>query len=232
MDFFKSQESLTAMEWVLRSVVSFIFLLFITKPLGQRSISQLRFLDFLIAMTLGNIIAHPLSDEGLGLIGSMITTATIILLYVITTWLGLKWSPLKRYLDPSPVTLIKNGQIQFHNLSKAKISIEYLFSELRKEKVEDFHKVSIALWEPGGTISIFMDPQYLPLTPSNMEIKTSPFALVRPIIIDGNVDMSFLQESGRNMTWLMNKLGHHQKELHQVQLATMDEKGNVRVYRE
>ncbi|MFF6015923.1 hypothetical protein [Lysinibacillus fusiformis] len=32
--------------------------------MGQRSISQLRLLDFAMAITLGNIIAHPLSDEG------------------------------------------------------------------------------------------------------------------------------------------------------------------------
>lgn len=117
--------------------------------MGQRSISQLRFLDFIVALILGNIIAHPLSDEELGLEGSMITTIVIIVLYVAATWLSLKWPFIKRYIDPPPITLVKNGLIQFHNLSKARISVDYLFSELRKEKVEDIQKVSLALWEPG-----------------------------------------------------------------------------------
>lgn len=34
--------------------------------MGQRSISQLGLLDFAMAIPVGNIIAHPLSDEGLG----------------------------------------------------------------------------------------------------------------------------------------------------------------------
>lgn len=92
--------------WILRGTVSFVFLLLVTKIMGQRSISQLRFLDFIIALTLGNIIAHPLSDEGLGLKGSMITTIVLIVLYVSATWLSLKWPFFKRYLDPSPITLI------------------------------------------------------------------------------------------------------------------------------
>ncbi|WP_369819881.1 hypothetical protein [Terribacillus sp. 7520-G] len=57
MDFFHSQETLTSVEWTLRAVVSFIFLLIVAKVLGQRSISQLRLLDFVIALVVGNIIA-------------------------------------------------------------------------------------------------------------------------------------------------------------------------------
>jgi uncharacterized membrane protein YcaP (DUF421 family) len=78
MDFFQGQETLTTIEWVLRAVIAFIFLLIVAKILGQRAISQLRLLDFVIALVLGNIIAHPLSDENLGLKGSVITTMAMV----------------------------------------------------------------------------------------------------------------------------------------------------------
>ncbi|WP_110932815.1 DUF421 domain-containing protein [Paenibacillus bouchesdurhonensis] len=230
MDFFHSKESLTALEWILRGVVSFVFLIVVSKLMGQRSISQLRFLDFIIALTLGNIIAHPLSDEELGLKGSMITTIVLIMLYVIATWLGLKWPIFKRYLDPSPITLIKNGQIQFHHLSKARISIDFLFSELRKEKVEDIQKVSLALWEPGGTISVFMDTQYQPITPADMKLETQPFTITRPIIIEGKIDMSLLQEMGKDPGWLHAKIAPTNANVRDVILATITGSENLRVY--
>ncbi|KJR48852.1 hypothetical protein UF75_0739 [Desulfosporosinus sp. I2] len=230
MDFFKSQETLTTVEWILRSIVSFVFLLLATKLMGQRSISQLRFLDFIIALTLGNILAHPLSDEKLGLKGSMTTTLVLILLYVLATWLSLKWPIFRRFLDPPPIKLIKNGQIQFHNLSIARISIEYLFSELRKEKVEDIQKVSLALWEPGGNISIFMNPQYQPLTPADMKLETPPFNLTRPIIVEGKIDISLLREIGKDPIWLKKIIAPTYAEIRDVILATIDENENVRVY--
>jgi uncharacterized membrane protein YcaP (DUF421 family) len=230
LDFFGSQESLTTVEWILRSCVSFVFLLLVAKLMGQRSISQLRFLDFIIALTLGNIIAHPLSDEKLGLKGSMITTTVLILLYVAATWLSLKLPLFKRYLDPPPIKLIKNGQIQFHNLSIARISIDYLFSELRKEKVEDIQKVSLAVWEPGGTISIFMNTQYQPLTPADMKLETRPFSLSRPIIFEGKIDMSLLKEIGKDPIWLKKKIAPTYANIRDVLLATVDENENVRVY--
>lgn len=232
MDFFESKESLSTIEWILRAIVSFVFLLLATKFMGQRSISQLRFLDFIIALTLGNIIAHPLSDEELGLKGSMITTIVLILLYVVATWLSLKWPLFKRFLDPLPITLIKNGLIQFHNLSKARISIDFLFSELRKEKVEDIHKVSLAIWEPGGTISVFMETQFQPVTPADLNLVTQPFTISKPIIIDGKIDMSLLQDMNKDLDWLHTKIASTHSKLSDVILATVTDDEDVRVYSE
>jgi uncharacterized membrane protein YcaP (DUF421 family) len=230
LDFFVSQETLTAVDWILRGIVSFVFLLAAAKLMGQRSISQLRFLDFIIALTLGNIISHPLSDEELGLEGSMITTIVIIALYVAATRLSLNWPLFKRFLDPPPINLIENGQIRFHNLSRARISVDFLFSELRKEKVEDIQHVSLAVWEPGGTISVFMNSQYRPVTPADMKLKPQPFTLARPIIIDGKIDMLLLEEIGKDPIWLKQKIAPAYTKIRDVILATVDENENVRVY--
>lgn len=120
MDFFHAQETLTAIQWFLRAIVAFLFLLIAAKVMGQRSISQLRLLDFAMAISVGNIIAHPLSDEGLGMKGSIITMSTLVVLYSVAVYLSLKWVPFRHIIDSSPFPLIMNGQIVSKNLSKAR----------------------------------------------------------------------------------------------------------------
>jgi uncharacterized membrane protein YcaP (DUF421 family) len=230
MDFFGSQQSLTSVDWILRGIVSFVFLLIVAKMMGQRSISQLRFLDFIMALTLGNIIAHPLSDEQLGMKGSMITTVVLIVLYVAATWLSLKWPLFMRYLDPPAVTLVKDGQINYRNLGKVKISMDYLFSELRKARVEDIRKVALAVWEPGGVISVFLNPKYQPVTPADLKLETSPFNLIKPIIVDGKIDKAFLSELGKDLQWLELNLASAYNQIRDVRLATADDNGNIRIY--
>ncbi len=116
MDFFNSQETLTAIQWILRAIISYFFLLLSVKLMGQRSISQLRLLDFIMALILGNILAHPLSDEQLGLKGSMITTSVLVILYIISVFASLKWGKLRRFFDSDPFPLIENGQIIYKSL--------------------------------------------------------------------------------------------------------------------
>ncbi|MNO24344.1 hypothetical protein D3C76_141610 [compost metagenome] len=228
MDFFKGQESLSAIEWILRSIVGFVFLIFAAKMMGQRSISQLRFLDFIIAMTLGNIIAHPLSDEQLGLKGSMITTVSLVILYIVAIWLSLKIPLLKRFFDPPAITLIQEGKLNYRNLSKAKLPIDFLYAELRKSSVEDISKVAFASWEPGGTLSVFVNTAYQPVTPADLKLSTQPFNLTKPIIVDGHIEHAQLLEIGKNREWLETVIQPHL--LKNVILATVDSKFTVQVH--
>jgi len=197
--------------------------------MGQRSISQLRFLDFVMALLIGNIMAHPLSDEGLGLIGSMITMGTLTVLYLSGIFLTLRWPPLRRIFDPPPLTLVKNGEIYYRNLKKARITVESLLSELRKEKVDNVQKVALALWEPGGSISLFTEPKYQPLTPSDVGMSVKPFDLPRIIIKEGRINDNELDLLGYDLSWLMQQLKSQNVPLTNVLLATVDQQGSLTI---
>lgn len=230
MEFFHSQETLTAIQWVLRAVIAFFFLLFATKLMGERSISQLRLIDFAMALIIGNILAHPLSDEGLGMKGSLITTTVLIVLYISSVYATLKWSGLRKLVEPSPYPLIKHGEIVYPNLTKARITIDHLLSELRKEKIEDIQKVALALWEPDGTISFFLSPQYQALTPTDMQLITNPFSFPTVVVKEGRVEQDSLKIVGKDMDWLQNKMTLHNVLATDVLLATVDASDNFKIY--
>lgn len=227
LDFFYSQESLTAVQWILRAVISFFFLLIVTKIMGQRSLSQLRLLDFIMALSIGNIIAHPLSDQHLGMKGSMITIGVLVILYLISVFLSLKWLRFTKFVDPSPFPLIKNGEILYKGLTKARIPIDVLLTELRKKQIHDIQQVVLALWESDGTISFFLESQYQTLTPKDMKLMTKSFSLPIIIIKDGKVDFEELKQTGKEENWLKNHIRTvYGLEIKDILLATMDDNNN------
>ncbi|SFH62297.1 Uncharacterized membrane protein YcaP, DUF421 family [Priestia megaterium] len=235
MDFFYSQESLTALQWILRAVISFFFLLIVTKIMGQRSLSQLRLLDFIMALSIGNIIAHPLSDQHLGMKGSMITIGVLVILYLIMVFLSLKWLKFTKFVDPSPFPLIQNGEILYKGLTKARIPIDVLLTELRKKQIHDIKQVALALWESDGTISFFLESQYQTLTPKDMKLMTKSFSLPITIIKDGKIDFEELKQTGKDEDWVKNQIRMvHSLDIKNILLATMDDnndKINVFLYK-
>jgi len=231
MDFFQSQETLTSIEWVLRAVVAFIFLVIVAKVMGQRAISQLRLLDFVIALVIGNIIAHPLSDEKLGLKGSVITTIVLVSLYLGGIYLILKWPWFRKVVTPPPINLVKDGEIIYQGLKKARISIDVLLEELREEKIEDVKKVALAIWESDGKISVFLNPQYNPITPANYQMVTEPFDLPKLIIKDGKLEVKELKQINKDEEWVVSNLKmQYQTDIKNVLLATVDKKDNLKVF--
>lgn len=231
MDFLQSQESLTAIEWILRAVIAFFVLLLVAKVLGQRAIAQLRPLDFAIAIVIGNILAHPLSDEHLGLKGSVITTMVLVILYLIGIWMILKFPWFRRLLNPPPITLVKNGEILHKGLKKARISIDVLLEELRESKVEDIEKVALAMWEANGNLSVFLDPKYDPLTPSDYQMQKAPFELPITIIKEGKFNLMDLKQLQKDEDWVTSRLHRlYQAEVDNVLLATLDTQDNLKVF--
>lgn len=231
MEFLSEQESLSFIQWVLRAVVAFFFLLIIAKIMGQRSISQLRLIDFMMAILIGNIIAHPLSDEQLALKGSMITMSVLVILYTIGVYLSIKWKMLRQFLEPTPFPLIKNGKIIYRGLLKARISLDILLSELRKQKVDDIQKVSLALWEPGGSLSVFLESQYNHVTPADMQLAVKPFMSSKPVIKEGEIDIEILNQLGKDAAWLENKITIlFAVDIKDILLATINNKEEVKIY--
>jgi uncharacterized membrane protein YcaP (DUF421 family) len=231
MDFFQSQETLTAIEWILRAVVAFFFLVVVAKALGQRAISQLRLIDFVIALVIGNIIAHPLSDEHLGLEGSIISTIVLVSLYLLVVYMMLRYPKFRKLLTSKPITLVQNGEVLEKGLRKARISIDILLEELREGKVKDIKTVALAFWEADGNISFFLDPKYETVTNESLKIQTEPFDFPRTIIKEGIINTKELKEINKDESWIVSNLESlYHTNVKNVLLATLDKKGSLNVF--
>ena len=231
MDFFYGQESLTAIQWALRAIVAFFFLFFMVKIMGLRSISQLRLLDFAMAILIGNIIAHPLSDERLGFKGSLVSMSVLVGLYLICLYLMGKFIPFREFVAPPPITLVKNGEINLKNLKKARISVDDVLSEMRKQSIVDVKKVALALWEPDGEISFFLSPEHQPVTKSDLNITSQPFSYPTTIIKEGKINYEVLSDSPYNEETLKNNIKTiYNVEINEILLATLDQNNQLEIF--
>jgi uncharacterized membrane protein YcaP (DUF421 family) len=222
LDFYQAQENLKAIEWILRAIVAFFFMLIAVKLMGQRTLSQLRLMDFVMALIFGNIIAHPLSDQHLGLKGSLITMTVLVILYVGTTIIGLHWHALRNFIDPSPIILVKNGQILYKNLKKARISMDVLFSELRKHRVINIQEVALAFFESNGAITSFLQPQYQTVIQKDINLPPKPFDYPQIVIKEGKINQKELLETGKTEDWLLHQLQKQNTNLADILIASLD----------
>ena len=231
VDFFYGQESLTAIQWTLRAIVAFFFLFFMVKIMGLRSISQLRLLDFAMAILIGNIIAHPLSDERLGFKGSLVSMSILVGLYLICLYLMGKFIPFREFVAPPPITLVKNGEINLKNLKKARISVDDVLSEMRKQSIVDVKKVALALWEPDGEISFFLSPEHQPVTKSDLNITSQPFSYPTTIIKEGKINYEVLSNSPYNEETLKNNIKTiYNVEINEILLATLNQNNQLQIF--
>ena len=230
LEFLVEQETLSVIQWVMRTIVAFLFLLVASKFLGERAISQLSLIDFSIALLIGNILARPLSDSESGMRGPFITTTVLIILYLIAIRLSLKWGLFRKWSEPSPFSLVKNGEIIYKNLRQAHIAIDHLLSSARKQQINDISTVALAQWEPDGNISFFLSTQSQTVTTADLKLVTEPFAFTEIIIKEGKIVNSALQVLNKDIRWLHAELESLQAPLHTILLATLTTNDVLKLY--
>src|SRR5690606_7879556 len=117
------------------------------------------------------------------------------------------------------------------NLKKARITIDYLLSEARQARIEDLRKLSLALWEPDGTVSFFASPQYQGPTRQGFDMIPEPFDLPVVVMREGKIDRQALGQAGKDETWCLSVLKEeHYVQLKDVLLATVERSGKVKVF--
>lgn len=228
-EFWTGAEDLPVYGFLIRALIVYVYIFIMLKILGQRSITAINPLDFLFGVIIGDVVGEPLSSGDIPLAGPLSAAALIAGLHLFLSYLALKTPRFRRVIEDEPIMLIENGQILHKELTKAKITVESLFMDLRLEGASDLTEVDYAILESNGQISVIRKSQYQSLTPNDMSKETPPKGYPTVLIQDGLIVEPNLKKVGTK-DWLNEQLRNYG--INQVSdcfLMTMDEGGQIYV---
>ena len=193
-------------EILLRSVITFIGLLFLTLFMGRKQLSQITFFDYIVGITIGSIAASIVVDRSIEVIDGIIATVVWCAMPIIIGYIAVKNIKFRRLVDGEPKVVIQNGVIINKNMLKEKYNIGDLLMQLRDKGVFDISEVEFAILEPNGNLSILKKSQYNPLTPKDMSIPTEYKGLMTELVIDGRIISQHLAIVNKDTQWLIDQL--------------------------
>lgn len=134
---------------------------------GRRSISQMTFGSVAVMLSIGAILADPLTQKSslltFGVIASMLATLGFI------EWLEIKSNLLERLISGSAVTVIEDGALNEKNLKRLRLTVDKLEMRLRTKGIKRIEDVKTATIEVNGELGYELKPQAEPLTVGEFE---------------------------------------------------------------
>lgn len=104
-------EDINALEMILRTTVTFIVLLLLTRFLGKEQLSQLTMFNYITGITIGSIAADLAGQQETPFIDGMISLIMWTLLTLVVSWITLKSMRAKTLIDDDPSVVIRKGKI-------------------------------------------------------------------------------------------------------------------------
>ncbi|MEM5013630.1 DUF421 domain-containing protein [Niallia taxi] len=192
---------------LLRLTVSFFVLLFLTRIMGRKEISEITFFNFASAIAIGEIAASLVVDDQLSISNGIYALIGWSLYTILMSYLDIKTLKGRQLLTGSPIILIKEGKILEQALHKCRLDLDTLKAMLRQKDVFSIAEVDFAIFETDGKLSVLKKDSGSSITNKNMykvKNKLIPFPL--EIILDGNIKEENLINSGFDNNWLIAQL--------------------------
>jgi len=187
-------------------LVGFFALLFSTKVLKNRQLSQITPFDFISALVLGEFVGNAIYDK---------EVTTDYILYAVFLWTLLlyivekitqNYKSTRNFFEGSPMILIRGGKIDYKELKRSMLDINELQQLLREKQVFSVRQVEYAVLERNGSVSVLKKSQYENPTLSDLKLVAKPVYLPTTLVIDGEILWNNLKAIGYEEKWLSEQL--------------------------
>jgi len=142
------------LELILRGTLIYLSLFAVLRFLVRRQAGSLSLMDLLLIVLIADAAQNAMASDYKSVPEGLVLCGTLIGWNYFLDWLAFRSPTMRRWLEPEPLALIRNGNIQRKNLRQELITEDELWSHLREQGVRDLKEVQMAWMEPDGMISV------------------------------------------------------------------------------
>ncbi len=185
---------------IYKTIFMYFFIIFVYRLMGKKELGQLSIIDLIVSILMAELIAISIESDDKSILTSVVPIMVLVLVQVLVSYITLKSEKVRDIIDGKPTVIIKNGKLNFTEMSKIRYSLDDLLTQLRLQGVKSIDKVKYAVLENNGNLSVFNDNSDYPL----------------PLILDGVIDYSVLKNIGKDYSWILSILKKKSIELEDV----------------
>lgn len=175
---------------ILKTIVLYFFIILVYRIMGKKEVGKLGIVDLIVSILIAELVALSIESEESSIMISIVPILVLVIIQVGLSYLSLKSEPLRKFIDGTPVVIIKNGKLIFSEMTKLRYSLDDLITQLREQGVKSIEEVNYAVLENNGKLSVFKKDVDYPL----------------PIILDGVIQYDVLKEINKTPKWLQELL--------------------------
>jgi uncharacterized membrane protein YcaP (DUF421 family) len=143
------------MESILRTIGVYLFLLFVFRFAGKRTLSEATTFDLLLILIISETTQQAMIGDDHSLINAQLLIVTLVLLDVGLSLLKQASPRADRALDDMPLLIFRDGQPLTERMRRERISEDDILEAARsRHGLQRFDQIEFAILERDGRISI------------------------------------------------------------------------------
>ncbi|MDR3277694.1 MAG: DUF421 domain-containing protein, partial [Oscillospiraceae bacterium] len=130
---------------IIRTLILYLAIVVSMRVMGKRQLGELEPAEFVVAVLISDLAAHPLQDIGTPLLYGLIPVLTLLCCQVVISAAALKSVRLRAVISGKPSLVIENGKLLQKEMKKNRYTVDELTEHLRKKDITDVAAVKYAI---------------------------------------------------------------------------------------
>lgn len=136
------------------AVGAYVWLIFVLRLTGKRSLSKLNAFDFAMTVALGSALATVIIDQSVGILRGAVALAMLALLQYVLTKLSL-WSRfIRKTVRSSPTLLVRDGKLFNDAMYYERVTTDELAEAIRNKGHGRLDEIGAVILETDGSFSV------------------------------------------------------------------------------
>jgi uncharacterized membrane protein YcaP (DUF421 family) len=145
--------------------ISYLFLIFMLRLSGNRTLSQMNAFDYIITIAMGSTFSTGMMQQSVPLANSLGALMLLIALQFFITKLSVYWKVFSKTIKSEPILVLKNSQYLSKGMKQARVTEDEILASIREEGFSSIEEIEAAILETNGKISVIAKGHPVPQRP-------------------------------------------------------------------
>ena len=170
----------------IKTLLLYFFIVIVYRVMVKKEVGKLSIIDLIVSILIAELAAISIEEIDRSILTSIVPIIVLVVIQISISFISLKSVSLRKLIDGNPIVIIKDGKLNFKDMTKLRYTIDDLIAQLREQGIKSIEEVNYAVLENNGKLSVFETSKDYPL----------------PIIIDGNIDYDVLKDMKKDKKWI------------------------------
>ncbi len=146
--------TVSPLEILIRGTLIYFGIFLILRVILKRELSDISTTDILVLVLLADAAQNGMAGTYDSITDGLLLVATIVFWSFAFDWLSFHIPGLKYVLRPPPVTLVKEGHLQWRSMRKEMVTKEEIMASLREEGFTELSDIEKVILEGDGRLTV------------------------------------------------------------------------------
>lgn len=226
---------------LLKTIITYFFILLVMKFMGKREIGQLSLFDFVVVLIIADIAVIGIENDTVPFYYYLLAILLLALVQRGLALMLLKLPKVRNFFDGKESIIVINGKVNIKEMRKQGYNFDDLSVQLRLKNIRSLSEVDFLALESNGEISVFRkkassevanvkeknvslvggNSTSLTVDTKQEQLNIFPF----PLIVSGEIKKDALKMLSLSRKWLIEEVKKQgYDDYHQVLYATYENK--------